>query len=82
MGLRCRGGTGTSESDVQITPSQTLILKWQLSSMAQVGSSFFPQALIHTVERLYILENEVWRSIWQDDIENDQWLELLHPLPM
>ncbi len=79
-----------SESDVQITLSQTFdetlklgILcnqsEWQLSSMAQVGNSFFPQALVHTVEHFYILENEFWRPIWQDDIENDQWLELLHP---
>jgi hypothetical protein len=50
---------------------------WQLSSLAQVCSSSFPRALITTVERLYISESS--RLPWQDDIENSQWLELLHP---
>ena len=49
---------------------------WQLSSMAQLCSSFFPQALFPALEHLYILD---YRSDWQDDIENSQWLELLHP---
>ena len=31
------------------------------------------------VEHLYILEDEFSRPRWQDDIEYDQWLELLHP---
>jgi hypothetical protein len=51
---------------------------WQLSSVAQVCGSFFPQALIPTVERLYVL-GKSWPLHWQDDIENDQWLELFHP---
>ena len=50
---------------------------WQLSSMAQLCSSFFPQALFPALEHLYILEDRL--SDWQDDIENSQWLELLHP---
>ena len=50
---------------------------WQLSSMAQLCSSFFPQALFPALEHLYILEDGT--SDWQDDIENSQWLELLHP---
>jgi hypothetical protein len=49
---------------------------WQLSSMAQLCSSFFPQALFPALEHLYILDYD---SDWQDDIENSQWLELLHP---
>jgi hypothetical protein len=54
---------------------------WQLSSMAQVCSSSFP---ISTVERLYICENineydERGRPHWHDDIEDSQWLEVLHP---
>jgi hypothetical protein len=48
---------------------------WQLSSVSQVCSSSFPQALIPTVERLYIRSD----SHWQDDIENGQWLELCYP---
>jgi hypothetical protein len=50
--------------------------EWQLSSLAQVCSSSFPRALFATVEHLYILENG-FRD-WQDDIENSQWLEVLH----
>jgi hypothetical protein len=53
---------------------------WQLSSLAQVCSSSFPQVLIPTVERLYIGErNEYIRPCWQDDIEDSQWLEVLQP---
>jgi hypothetical protein len=52
---------------------------WQLSSMSQVCASSFPQALIQTVEHLYILEDTRPRPRWQDDIENSYWLELLHP---
>ena len=49
---------------------------WQLSSIAQLCSSFFPQALFPALEHLYILD---CGSDWQDDIENSQWLEVLHP---
>ena len=49
---------------------------WQLSSLAQVCSSF-PHALISMVEHLYISGSS--RLPWPDDIENSQWLELLHP---
>jgi hypothetical protein len=79
-----------SELEVRITLSQTLdetlklgilcnLSEWQLSSLAQIHSSFFPQGLLHTVEHLHILENEYWRPDWQEDIEGNQWLELLHP---
>ena len=79
-----------SELEVRITLSQTSqetlklgILcnqsEWQLSSLEQVRSSFFPQGLLHTVEHLHILENEYWRPDWQEDIESNQWVELLHP---
>ena len=52
---------------------------WLVSALAQVCSSSFPQALIPTVERLYIFEYDFSRVRWQDDIESSQWLELLHP---
>ena len=52
---------------------------WQLSSLAQLCSSSFPQALIPGVEHLYILEDRFPRLRWQDDIESSQWLELLRP---
>jgi hypothetical protein len=56
---------------------------WQLSAVAQVCSSSFPQAFIPTVEHLYIREDYILeegssQACWQDDIENSQWLELLH----
>jgi hypothetical protein len=46
-----------------------------------VCSPSFPQVFIPTVEHLYIYENEYFfnRPRSQDDIENSQWLEVLHP---
>ena len=52
---------------------------WQLSSMAQVCSSSFPQVLIRMVEHLHISEFKYGRPRWQDDIEGSQWVEALHP---
>ena len=51
-------------------------LDWQLSSLAQVFTSFFPS--IDMVEHLYIYRPRNL-SQWQDDIENGQWLEILDP---
>ena len=31
------------------------------------------------MERLYIRERSYSKLMWQDDIEDSQWLELLHP---
>lgn len=52
---------------------------WQLSGLAQVCGSSFPQDLIHTTEHLYILDYGNSELRWQDDIESSQWLELLYP---
>ena len=52
------------------------VLEWQLSSLAQLCTSFSPS--IYTVEHLYIYSRSL-RSQWQDDIENVQWLEVFHP---
>jgi len=52
---------------------------WQLSALAQLCTSSFPQILIPTVEHLYIVEKTFFGPRWQDDIENSQWLEILHP---
>ena len=49
----------------------------QLSSLAQVFSSFFPS--IHLVEHLYIHRLHHLSVERQDDIENMQWLEILLP---
>ena len=51
-------------------------LDWQLSSLAQVFTSFFP---IDIVEHLYIYRPRKLPLQWQDDIENGQWLEVLDP---
>ena len=52
----------------------------QLFSLAQVCCSSFPQALISSVERLYIRKDAIaCQPPWQEDIESSQWLELLHP---
>ncbi|KAI0288913.1 hypothetical protein BC826DRAFT_651389 [Russula brevipes] len=50
---------------------------WQLSSLTQICSSpfLFPSNL----ERLDIREPLYPRPHWQEDVENTQWLELLHP---
>jgi hypothetical protein len=53
---------------------------WQLSSLAQIYSPALP--LIHTTKHLYIHNTNYLPpppSHWQNDIENGQWLEVLHP---
>jgi len=50
---------------------------WQLWSLAQLCTSSFPRALILMVERLYILGSSGLH--WQDDIDENQWLEFLQP---
>jgi hypothetical protein len=44
---------------------------WQLSSLAQVCDSALSP--LPTLERL-----EIYTRSWKDDVENDQWVELLH----
>jgi hypothetical protein len=51
---------------------------WQLSSLAQICSSSIPRTLISSLEHLYIYD-ENSRLLSQDNIENNQWLELLRP---
>lgn len=55
------------------------VSEWQLSSLAQICSSW-PPTPISLLERLdIILGDQDTRPHWQNDIENTQWLELLHP---
>ena len=79
-----------SESDVRVTipliSGGKLMLviacspsDWKLSSLVHVCSSSIPQALILTVEHLFIIEYRRSPPEWQDDIENAQWLEVLSP---
>jgi hypothetical protein len=50
---------------------------WQLSSLTQVCDS--PFLSFFNLERLEICEGSYSRPHWQEDVENIQWLELLHP---
>jgi hypothetical protein len=52
-------------------------LDWQVSSMEQVCTSCLPP--LSTLEDLYVYELPNSQPIWQDNIENALWLELLHP---
>ena len=52
---------------------------WQLSSLTQICSLSIPQDLLPAVEYLYIIEDGFPQLNWQDDIENSQWLDFLHP---
>jgi len=52
---------------------------WQLSSLVQVCTSSFLQALVPMLEHLYILEDVLLRPLWQDDLENNQWLYFFRP---
>jgi hypothetical protein len=72
---------------VEVTSSRTFPRKfvlgikcrqsdWQLSSLVQICGSSFPEAFISTVDHLYI---SGWSPRWQDDIEDSQWPEVLHP---
>ena len=53
-------------------------LDWQISSMEQVCTSCLPP--LSTSEDLYIYELPSSPPVWQDNIENALWLELLHPI--
>jgi hypothetical protein len=52
-------------------------LDLQVSSLAQVCRSSFPQAFVPAVERLHIIEYQF--DVWDGEMENNQWLELFHP---
>jgi hypothetical protein len=49
----------------------------QLPTLARVWTSFSP--LLSMVDSLFIYGDEFLQPQGQDNIENDQWLELLHP---
>jgi hypothetical protein len=50
---------------------------WQLSALAQVCNSCL--VILSGLERLTVCDNRYLPPHWQDDIENTQWIELLHP---
>ena len=51
-------------------------LDWQISSVEQVCTSCLPS--IFTLETLYIMAGRSGGPEWKDNVENTQWLELLH----
>jgi hypothetical protein len=70
--------TGTEDERVTLWIS-CKPLDWQISSLAQVCSTSFPP--LPTLERLDI---DIYNGRdllleWQDDMEDNQWLELLRP---
>jgi hypothetical protein len=52
-------------------------LDWQVSSMEQVCASCLPP--FSTLEDLYIYDYKYSHLVWQDNMENTLWLELLRP---
>ena len=52
-------------------------LDWQVSSMEQVCTSCLPP--VSMLEDLYIYEHPSLPPVWQDNIDNMLWLELLRP---
>ena len=50
---------------------------WQLSSLAQICTSFFP--LLSTTEDLFVYEQEYSQLNWENGMGNIEWLELLFP---
>jgi hypothetical protein len=69
---------GTEDEGVTLSIS-CKPLDWQISSLAQVCSTSFPPLL--TLERIDIdiYNDQDLLLEWQDDMEDIQWLELLHP---
>jgi F-box-like len=54
-------------------------LDWQVSSLEQVFTSSLPP--LSALEDLYIHKHPESKRVWQDNIENELWLELLQPFP-
>ena len=63
-------------SDVRIEIS-CRVPNWQLSSLGQICTSLLP--LLSTTENLYVYEYLNKQIVWEDDIENAEWLEILLP---
>ncbi len=69
--------TGCAAPIFSISSTQS---EWQLSSLAEVCSSFSSHLRLSSLERLDILINPESGPVhWHDDMENMQWLELLQP---
>ena len=64
-----------SNREFQLRISNKISSDQQASSLAQICGLSFLRGLITNVEHLYILVRDYGPS----DIENDEWLEILHP---
>ena len=60
--------------EMAVSSTQT---DWQLSSLAQICVWSLPH--LSTLERLDVCDDRRSSPDWQDDMENDQWLELVQP---
>jgi hypothetical protein len=84
--LRLPSSLDTREQDIRVGIS-CKHPDLQLLSLVQVCASSFPQTFIPAVKHLYILESreyqeEEWKydsEDWQNNVQNSQWLQLLHP---
>ena len=68
------GRKGTADHEVLQLGISCRASDWQVSSLSQICSSSLPPFV--TFKRLDIRN---MRQNWQDDMENEQWLELLQP---
>ena len=67
----------TSDYDVLSVKILCTASDLQLSSIEQVCTPSLP--LLSTLEDLFIFENRRYPPLWQGDVDNTLWLEVLHP---
>ena len=67
----------TSDYDVLSVKILCRAPDWQLSSIEEVCTSSLPP--FSTLEDLYIFEDRMFPPLWEGDVENTLWLEVLHP---
>lgn len=53
--------------------------EWQSFIPGAGGLHLFLVPPVFTLEDLFILEDRIRPSLWQDDVENALWLDILHP---
>jgi len=74
--VRISSQSGTVDHTILKLKISCKALDWQLSSLAQVCNlSLSPYA----VQRLDIREDPGLEPYWEDEMEDRQWVELLHP---
>ena len=71
--VRLTGQAGEASSRTLVLGISCTQSDWQLSSLTQVCVSF-----LAALECIHIREDRGSQPHWHDDVENSQWLELLH----